>query len=75
MTYQQTVNKIHSFLRFGSRPGLGRITKLLQLLGNPHKGLVYFPLCLRFSRAYTDQRLYDPRNTAMRNNSASAAVC
>lgn len=39
MTYQQTVNKIHSFLRFGSRPGLGRITKLLQLLGNPHKGL------------------------------------
>lgn len=39
MTYRQAIDKINSLLRFGSRPGLDRITKLLQLLGNPHKGL------------------------------------
>ena len=35
MVYQETLKYIHSLMRFGSRPGLERITKLLTALGNP----------------------------------------
>lgn len=35
MTYNQAVEKIHSLLLFGSRPGLGRILKLMEKMGNP----------------------------------------
>ncbi|MGN0518980.1 MAG: bifunctional folylpolyglutamate synthase/dihydrofolate synthase [Acutalibacteraceae bacterium] len=41
MTYDQAMQKIHGLLRFGSRPGLDRITKLLTLLGNPEKKLKF----------------------------------
>lgn len=39
MTYQEALQKISSLLRFGVRPGLERISKLLALLGNPQNGL------------------------------------
>ncbi len=39
MTYQETMEYIHSLLRFGSKPGLARIGRLLELLGNPQKNL------------------------------------
>ena len=39
MTYEQAIEFIHSVTWKGSRPGLSRITELLERLGNPHKGL------------------------------------
>ena len=39
MTYDETLNKIHSFLRFGSRLGLERMHSLLRRLGNPQDTL------------------------------------
>ena len=41
MTYQETLQKISSLLRFGMRPGLERISKLLALLGNPQERLLF----------------------------------
>lgn len=35
MTYDETIEKIHSFLKFGSKLGLERMNKLMDLLGNP----------------------------------------
>ena len=35
MEYNEALEKIHGLLRFGSRPGLDRILKLLNLIGNP----------------------------------------
>lgn len=35
MTYEQAVEKIHSLLTFGSRPGLDRMLALLDRMGNP----------------------------------------
>ena len=37
MTYDKTIEYIHSLMRFGSRPGLESISRLLVALGNPHK--------------------------------------
>lgn len=37
MTYQETLDRIHSFQKFGSRLGLERMTRLLELLGNPQE--------------------------------------
>ncbi len=34
MTYEQALNKIHSLDKFGSRPGLDRIEKLFEMLGD-----------------------------------------
>lgn len=39
MTYEETMNYIHSTLKFGSILGLSRIEKLLDFLDNPHKKL------------------------------------
>lgn len=39
MTYEETLEKIHSFNVFGSRLGLARMKKLLSLLGNPQEDL------------------------------------
>ncbi len=39
MDYNEVLNYIHSLERFGSRPGLERIEKLLFLLGDPQKDL------------------------------------
>lgn len=39
MTYEEAIEQINSLLRFGIKPGLERITKLLQRLGNPQKKL------------------------------------
>ena len=39
MTYQEALEYIHSVVWKGSRPGLSRITELLQKLGNPQKKL------------------------------------
>lgn len=41
MTYEQAVEKIHSLLTFGSRPGLDRILTLLDRMGNPQNDLKY----------------------------------
>jgi dihydrofolate synthase/folylpolyglutamate synthase len=35
MTYEEALNRIHSFQKFGSRLGLDRMTRLMELLGNP----------------------------------------
>lgn len=37
MTYQETLDKIHSFQKYGSRLGLERMTRLMDLLGNPQE--------------------------------------
>ncbi len=37
MTYQETLDKIHGFQKYGSRLGLERMTRLLELLGNPQE--------------------------------------
>ncbi|MBP3396499.1 MAG: bifunctional folylpolyglutamate synthase/dihydrofolate synthase, partial [Clostridia bacterium] len=39
MTYQEAIDYIHSVVWKGSRPGLSRITELLNLLNNPQNGL------------------------------------
>jgi len=39
MTYREALSYIHSVAWKGSRPGLSRITELLDLLGNPQKRL------------------------------------
>lgn len=41
MTYKEALDYIHSVERFGSRPGLSRITELLEKLGEPHKGMKF----------------------------------
>ena len=41
MNYKEAMNYIHHTLKFGSRPGLQRIQKLLELMGNPHKKLKF----------------------------------
>lgn len=41
MTYQQALEKIHSLDTFGSRPGLDRIKKFLDILGNPQNNLKF----------------------------------
>ncbi len=35
MTYEEALKKIHSLNKFGSRPGLDRVKRLLSLMGNP----------------------------------------
>ena len=39
MVYEEALQYIHSLMRFGSRPGLERITELLKELGNPQDDL------------------------------------
>ena len=39
MTYEEALEKIHSLLTFGSRPGLDRMLTLLERLGNPQDKL------------------------------------
>ncbi len=39
MTYEQALEKIHSYIRFGSKLGLKRILELLKRLGDPHQDL------------------------------------
>lgn len=39
MTYDEALEKIHSFNVFGSRLGLERMKKLLEILGDPHKDM------------------------------------
>ena len=39
MNYTECLNYIHSLMRFGSRPGLERITELLNRLGDPQEKL------------------------------------
>ena len=41
MNYSDAVAYIHSASKFGSKLGLANITKLLELLGNPHKDLKF----------------------------------
>ncbi len=36
MNYEEAISYLHSLHRFGSRPGLDRIQRLLGLLGDPH---------------------------------------
>ncbi|MCL2446780.1 MAG: bifunctional folylpolyglutamate synthase/dihydrofolate synthase [Oscillospiraceae bacterium] len=39
MTYDQALEYIHSLMRFGIKPGLGRVLALCELLGNPQEKL------------------------------------
>ena len=39
MTYREAVDYIHSLLAFGVKPGLSRISALLERLGNPQNDL------------------------------------
>lgn len=41
LTYQQAILKIKSLEKFGSKPGLERVRKLLELIGNPQKNLKF----------------------------------
>lgn len=41
MTYEKALEKIHSLLTFGSRPGLDRVSALLEKMGNPQNKLKY----------------------------------
>ena len=41
MTYEEAINKITSLLRFGMKPGLERVEKLLELLDNPQDKLKF----------------------------------
>lgn len=41
MTYENALEKIHSLLTFGSRPGLDRMLALLDRMGNPQDRLKY----------------------------------
>ena len=41
MTYETALEKIHSLLTFGSRPGLDRMRELLRRLDNPQDKLRY----------------------------------
>lgn len=41
MNYESAIEKIHSLLTFGSRPGLDRMKTLLSRLGNPQDKLKY----------------------------------
>ncbi len=41
MIYTESVDYIHSLLKFGIRPGLAGMGALLHLLGDPHKDLKY----------------------------------
>nr|WP_319487855.1 folylpolyglutamate synthase/dihydrofolate synthase family protein [uncultured Caproiciproducens sp.] len=41
MTYEEALTKISTLLRFGSRPGLNRVQKLLSRLGNPQDKLKF----------------------------------
>ncbi len=41
MNFTESVNYIHSLLKFGVRPGLAGMNALLHLLDNPHKSLKY----------------------------------
>ena len=39
MTYEETIDKIHGFQKFGSRLGLDRMSRLMELLGNPQNSM------------------------------------
>lgn len=41
MTYEEALQKIHSLLTFGSRPGLDRMRELLRRMGDPQDKLRY----------------------------------
>ncbi len=41
MTYNDALSYIHSFRRFGKKAGLSKITRLLELLGDPQKKLTF----------------------------------
>ena len=39
MNYQESLQYLHGVARFGSKPGLTRVSALLEAMGEPHKGL------------------------------------
>jgi len=41
LTYEQAVNFIHGIARFGTKPGLRRVSLLLESMGNPQKKLKF----------------------------------
>ncbi|MBR0423083.1 MAG: bifunctional folylpolyglutamate synthase/dihydrofolate synthase [Clostridia bacterium] len=41
MNYKEAIDFLNSKINFGSKPGLKRITKLMELVGNPHKNINY----------------------------------
>ena len=43
MNYEETIEKIHGFQKFGSRLGLERMTVLMDFLGNPQDRMKVIP--------------------------------
>lgn len=41
MTYDEALSYIHSLSKFGSKPGLTRVSRLVSLASNPHKDLKF----------------------------------
>jgi dihydrofolate synthase/folylpolyglutamate synthase len=66
MNYNQALEYIHSLLIFGSQPGLERITRLLNKLGNPQNDLKFIhvagtngkgSVCTMLAEIYKDEGL------------------
>ncbi len=64
MTYEQALDKIHSFQRFGSRLGLERIRELLRRLGNPDQGLNVLHVAGTNGKGSVSRYLYEILNVA-----------
>ena len=68
MDYIQAKEYIHSLLKFGSNPGLERISALAELMGNPQDGLKYIhvagtngkgSVCTMLSNIFREGRIQD----------------
>ncbi len=57
MGYKETLGKIHSLNRFGSRPGLERINMLLEMLGNPQDELEFVHIAGTNGKGSTSQMI------------------
>lgn len=57
MGYKETLEKIHSLCRFGSRPGLERINMLLEMLGNPQDELEFVHVAGTNGKGSTSQMI------------------
>ena len=60
MNYNEALSYIHSFLKFGSKPGLERVTALLEMVGNPQNNLrIYFLQNYKYHNASNNQYIAD----------------
>ena len=64
MTYEQALDKIHSFQRFGSRLGLDRIRELLKRIGSPDDRLKVVHVAGTNGKGSVSRFLYEVLNEA-----------